>query len=43
MNREQNREENKRLKILIEQDENIITKRKTGTKVKKRIEQFRGA
>ena len=43
LNREQKKEETKRLNTLIEQYENVITKRKTGPKVKGIVEQFEGA
>jgi hypothetical protein len=43
LTREQKKEETKRLNTLIEQYENVITKRKTGPKVKGIVEQFEGA
>ena len=43
LTREQKKEETKRLNTLIEQYENVITKRKTGPKVKERIDQYEGA
>jgi hypothetical protein len=43
MNREQKKEETRRLNTLIEQYEDVITKRKTGPKVKERIDQYEGA
>ena len=43
MNREQKKEETKRLNTLIEQYENVITKRKPGPKVREIVEQIEGA
>jgi len=43
LTRDQKKEETKRLNTLIEQYENVITKRKTGPKVKEIVEQFGGA
>jgi len=43
LTRDQKKEETKRLNTLIEQYENVITKRKTGPKVRENVEQIEGA